>query len=210
MNGIILVGGTGSGKSTLLEGLKKHIQKAVTYERRKIADEYIMPKYAEHCKENGIKFDQKNREHRFNATAWYAEQGSPGMGRIVESIVKQPHETCVIIDNLRGAVEVGYAIENIKGVVFIGVYLSDEIRLQRIIGRKDAFDSLEGGKKEKIQRARKIVGRESKNYNLKETFELLEKYPKKALVLNTERFSAEECLQQVLQFIEGKIEVQTP
>jgi 2-isopropylmalate synthase len=204
---IILVGGTGVGKTTLIDNIQQHFPFKIL-NRRIVVDEHVLPAYEAHLKAQGIAFDPSSRTHRFNSTAWNMQNGNPGLGKLAKEVIEANTSTqhIILFDNLRGEREVEFALNNINNAIFIGLDAPDEVRIRRIMGRGDSFDNLTGEEQERYEKAKATVKRESENYNLKETFQLLQSAQNKGrtLYINTEENDAEACLQQALRFIRTK------
>lgn len=203
---IILVGGTGVGKTTLVDKLREKID-FVLVDRRSLVDDFVIPNYENDLKKRGVKYDKESREFRFDSTTWYAKKGNPGLAKLVEQSMKNNKQgKLIIVDNLRGEIEINYALKNIPGALFICLDALDKTRIYRIIGRKASFDKLKGEFKEKYIQAKKIVEKESQSYDLKKTFLILKKHSSKTLYFNTDKMSSEEILSKTINFLFSKLD----
>ncbi|TKJ17152.1 hypothetical protein CEE44_01290 [Candidatus Woesearchaeota archaeon B3_Woes] len=196
---IILVGGTGVGKSTLVEGLRESFDFYLV-DRRSLVDKYVLPAYEQYLKDNGIEF-KRDREHRFDSTAWYKNQGNPGLAKLVERELSINNGNLLLVDNLRGPLEIKYTIDNIPDSLFVALDAPDEVRIKRLLGRNSDYDGLKGNQRERYLEAKAVIEKESKNYNLAETFEMLRFLKSRAIYIDTKDKYPEECLRITLDFV---------
>lgn len=203
---IILVGGTGVGKTTLVDKLREKID-FILVDRRSLVDDFVIPNYENDLKRRGLKYDKESREFRFDSTAWYAKKGNPGLAKLVKQAIKNNKQgKLIIVDNLRGEIEINYALKNIPEALFICLDALDKTRIFRIIGREASFDKLKGELKEKYIQAKKIVEKESQSYDLKKTFLILKKHSSKTLYFNTDKMSSEEIFSKTINFLFSKLD----
>ena len=127
----IVVGVTGVGKTTTLEALQRlGIDFSVLPDRRLITDAAIF---------GGEQIT--NREERFARTAAYRQANPGGMAQALEQIYVQL-EPPILFDGLRGLNEVQHAAQVFPKAKFIALDAPDLVRVQRLLGRNDAFDSV--------------------------------------------------------------------
>ncbi|MFN3267403.1 MAG: AAA family ATPase [Deinococcales bacterium] len=128
----ILVGVTGVGKTTTLEALRAE---GVTFsslpDRRKITDAAIFGGEV-----------VKDREARFAKTAAYRQAHPGGMAEALEQVYVQLPEP-ILFDGLRGLNEVQHAATVFPKARFIVLDAPDIVRVERLLGRGDKFDSVQ-------------------------------------------------------------------
>lgn len=205
---LVLVGGTGVGKTTLINNLQEKLNfNFEIVDRRSLVDQYVIPDYKRYLNARHVEYDEKSREFRFDSTAWYAKKGNSGLAKLVQNSIKNLKNSnkVIIVDNLRGELEINYALKNIPEAFFIAMDASSEVRIKRIIGRTEEFDKLSGQWKEKYDQAKKIVDKESQNYNLKETFKTLKKISQRAIYFNTDAIPEKEVMEKTIDFLYGKL-----
>jgi hypothetical protein len=137
---IVLVGVTGVGKSTALTALlSSPVGLKLLPDRREVTDAVMIAPLA-----GGPVTD---REQRFALTARYREQHPGGMAQALGSLSADPQRWNggLIFDGLRGADEVGYAAQHCPQWRFVSLHAPDALRVRRLLGRADAFDTV--GKK---------------------------------------------------------------
>lgn len=138
---LIIVGLTGVGKSTVISNLmEERLDLTLLPNRRILTDEIIIPQMAEN-KQNLSYFC---RVQRFNYTRQYRQFFSGGMAHVLSQIWINPQQlqTQLIFDGLRGKDEVDYAVKAFPEAKFIVLDAPNKVRLQRILKRNDAFDSV--------------------------------------------------------------------
>ncbi len=128
----ILVGVTGVGKTTTLEALQ---QLGVIFsslpDRRIVTDAVIF---------GGEKIT--DRQSRFECTAAYRQSHPGGMAQALEQVYVALAEP-ILFDGLRGLNEVEYAATAFPKARFIALDAPDLTRVQRLLGRNDAFDAVQ-------------------------------------------------------------------
>ncbi|MEB3277819.1 MAG: AAA family ATPase [Lyngbya sp.] len=138
---LIIVGLTGVGKSTVISNLtEESLDFTLLPNRRTLTDEIIIPEMAE---------DERNlsyfcRVQRFNYTRLYRQKFPGGMAHVLSQLWINPQQvkTQLIFDGLRGKDEVNYAVKAFCDAKFIVLDAPNKVRLQRILKRNDAFDSV--------------------------------------------------------------------
>lgn len=138
---IIIVGLTGVGKSTVISNLtEESLDLTLLPNRRTLTDEIIIPQMAE---------DERSepyfcRVKRFNYTRQYRQNFPGGMAHVLSQLWINPQQvkTQFVFDGLRGKDEVNYAVKAFPEAKFIVLDAPNKVRLQRILKRNDAFDSV--------------------------------------------------------------------
>jgi hypothetical protein len=141
---VILVGVTGVGKSTLLNELAAH---GATYlllpDRRDLTDQLIIS--AMQAADGVPVAAVSDRGQRFAYTRRYRELYAGGMAHALTQlwISTDSPATLLLFDGLRGANEVTYAAAALPQARFVMLDAPDIVRLQRLLGRGDAFDRIQ-------------------------------------------------------------------
>ncbi len=140
---LILVGVTGVGKSTLLLELAR-IGPAhhLLPDRRDLTDRLMISRMqAEEGEPLGAVLD---RGRRFDYTRRYREQFPGGMAHALTQLwlADDAPAQLWIYDGLRGDNEVRHAAENLPRARFVMLDAPDLVRVQRLLGRGDAFDKI--------------------------------------------------------------------
>ncbi len=142
---LIIVGLTGVGKSTVISNLtEESLDFTLLPNRRTLTDEIIIPEMAED--ERSLSYFC--RVQRFNYTRQYREKFPGGMAHVLSQVWVNPQQvnTKFIFDGLRGKDEVNYAVKAFPDANFIVLDAPNKVRLQRILKRNDAFDSIKSFK----------------------------------------------------------------
>lgn len=142
---LIIVGLTGVGKSTVLSNLtEESLDFTLLPNRRTLTDEVIISQRTE--KEQSLL--ELCRIQRFNYTRQYREKFPGGMAHVLTQLWVNPLQvkTQLIFDGLRGKNEVCFAIKALPHAKFIVLDAPNKVRLQRILKRNDAFDSIKSFK----------------------------------------------------------------
>jgi energy-coupling factor transporter ATP-binding protein EcfA2 len=137
---IVLVGVTGVGKTTTLEALRDTgLAFSLLPDRRLVTDVVMI--YALAGK------PVTDREERFALSAKYRESHPGGMAQAIGSlsIHLEILPSLLVFDGLRGLEEVTYAAEQYPKARFIVLDAPDTVRVQRLLGRSDAFDRVHTG-----------------------------------------------------------------
>jgi AAA domain len=134
---LVLVGVTGVGKTTTLEALKSlgfHL--SLLPDRRLVTDVVMIDALAGHA--------VTDREERFKWTAKYRELHPGGMSEAIGKLAinLESLRPPLVFDGLRGLEEVSYAANHYAKARFIVLDAPDTVRVQRLLGRSDAFDRM--------------------------------------------------------------------
>ena len=138
-----IVGLTGVGKSTTV-GLLQRSALTLLPNRRELADTIIIPEmqrlWGEPVRE------VKDRLARFELTRGYRQQHPGGVVHALGRYLAQTSfQGPLLFDNVRGVEEVRRAAETFSTSRFIFLDAPAIVRLKRLIGRADAFDSVSKG-----------------------------------------------------------------
>lgn len=141
---MILVGVTGVGKSTLLAELAQHgAQYLLLPDRRDLTDQLIISTMQA---ADGVPIKPvTDRGERFAYTRRYRQLYEGGMAHALTQlwVSAESPATLLVFDGLRGANEVAYAAETLPLARFVMLDAPDVVRLQRLLGRGDAFDRIQ-------------------------------------------------------------------
>jgi energy-coupling factor transporter ATP-binding protein EcfA2 len=147
----VLVGVTGVGKSTALaalNGLK------LLPDRREVTDAVMILPLA-----GGPVAD---REERFALTARYRLEHPGGMAQALGSLCADPQlwSGPLVFDGLRGQDEVHFAARHFPLWRFVSLHAPDSVRVRRLLGRGDSFDSVSSatGESGNLRRALEHLG----------------------------------------------------
>jgi hypothetical protein len=140
---VILVGVTGVGKSTLLAELSKVVPTYLLLpDRRNLTDQLIIS----HMQAlDGMPIAPvTDRAQRFAYTRRYREQFEGGMAHALAQlwVNDEAPANLQIFDGLRGDNEVAYAASALPHARFVMLDAPDSVRVQRLLGRGDAFDHI--------------------------------------------------------------------
>lgn len=145
-NCLILVGVTGVGKSTTVDALAQAgLSFSLLPNRRTITDHFMIQFLQEQAGEPIAPVT--DRAARFDYTRRYREQFAGGMGHTIASLTIDPQEITtdwLIFDGLRGQNEVQHAADVLPNARFLVLEAPDTVRVQRLLGRNDAFDKISG------------------------------------------------------------------
>lgn len=141
---LVLMGLTGVGKSTAVGALQASgTAFTLLPNRRALTDDLIIP---EMQRAAGTPPEPvTDRLERFELTRRYREQYPGGMAHALSAYLEaQPPvgEASVVFDNLRGLDEARAAAEAFPEARFIMLDAPPIVRLQRLVGRADDFDSV--------------------------------------------------------------------
>ena len=139
----VLVGVTGVGKSTALAALRAaDPETRVLPDRREVTDAVmILP---------ATGGPVRDREERFRLTAAYRDAHPGGMAQALGSLLADTRHWArhwgkrPVFDGLRGEAEVAYAATHCPRWRFVALEAPDLVRVQRLLGRADAFDQVRG------------------------------------------------------------------
>ena len=139
----ILVGLTGVGKSTTLAALAETgIAFTLLPNRREVTDWLIIA--AMQALDGDPIQPVTDRTARFAFTRRYREQFPGGMAHALAQLSVDPSAwpTPLFFDGLRGEDEVAHAVALLPQARFVVLHAPDEVRVQRLLGRNDAFDQV--------------------------------------------------------------------
>jgi hypothetical protein len=141
---IILVGVTGVGKSTLLSELAQQGAHYVLLpDRRDLTDQLIIS----HMQAvDGLPLTPvTDRGQRFAYTRRYRERHVGGMAHALTQLWLNADAPAklLLFDGLRGANEVAFAATALPQARFVMLDAPDLVRVQRLLGRGDAFDRID-------------------------------------------------------------------
>ncbi|MEZ4612913.1 MAG: hypothetical protein R2838_22165 [Caldilineaceae bacterium] len=140
---VILVGVTGVGKSTTIAALAVHAPDLhVLPDRRTLTDALIIAHVQQ--ADGAPPAPVTDRAARFAYTRRYRTHFPGGMAHAVAQLRVAPHVTGpLLFDGLRGADEVHEAVTRFPHAVFVVLDAPDAVRVQRLLGRGDAFDQIQ-------------------------------------------------------------------
>jgi hypothetical protein len=140
---VILVGVTGVGKSTLLSEMSQHgAAYLLLPDRRDLTDQLIISSMQA---ADGVPVAPvSDRGQRFAYTRRYRQLHAGGMAHALTQlwIGADAPSNLLVFDGLRGANEVAYAAAALPQARFVMLDAPDLVRLQRLLGRDDAFDRI--------------------------------------------------------------------
>ena len=134
---VVLVGVTGVGKTTTLEALQSNgLTFTLLPDRRLVTDVVMIDALAGK--------PVTDREERFRWTAKYRETHPGGMAQAIGQLAVNPKvvRLRLVFDGLRGLDEVSYAARHYPLARFVVLDAPDTVRVQRLLGRSDAFDQV--------------------------------------------------------------------
>ena len=141
---LVLMGLTGVGKSTAVGALQASgTAFTLLPNRRALTDERIIPEMQRAAGKPVAPV--KDRLERFELTRRYREQYPGGMVHALGAYLEAhppTGEVFVVFDNLRGLDEARAAAEAFPEARFILLDAPPIVRLQRLVGRADDFDSV--------------------------------------------------------------------
>ena len=145
-NLLILVGVTGVGKSTTADALQQtDTHFTLLPNRRELTDQLIIAMLQ---KADGHPISQvKDRALRFDYTRRYRQQHPGGMAHalaqlwISDELANMPNNW-LLFDGLRGENEVRHAADLLPQAKFLVLDAPHFVRVQRLLGRGDAFDTI--------------------------------------------------------------------
>lgn len=138
-----IVGLTGVGKSTTLGALRRSTLTLLP-NRRELADTIIIPEMQRDLGEPERAVT--DRLGRFELTKRYRQQHPGGVVHALGRYLEQtPARGPLLFDNVRGVDEVKSAAEIFPTSRFIFLDAPNIVRLRRLVGRSDSFDSVSTG-----------------------------------------------------------------
>jgi len=140
---LIIVGVTGVGKSTTLQNLAKRGFTYTLLPNRRVLTDQLIISYMQAQAGQPVQ-PVTDRKLRFDYTRRYREQFAGGMSQALTQLWLDPQALGpnLIFDGLRGADEVGHAVQALPLARFIVLNAPDVVRVQRLLGRNDAFDQI--------------------------------------------------------------------
>jgi len=141
-NLLILVGVTGVGKTTTVKAIRDTgLDFKLLPNRRVLADRILIPTVQQ---VDNLPFeDITDRVERFNMTARYRELHPGGTAHALSLLHVEDVNKHYLFDGLRGANECQHAVELMPEAKFIVLDAPAIARLQRLLGRSDAFDKVD-------------------------------------------------------------------
>lgn len=144
---VIFVGVTGVGKSTTLDELAKQISFQLLPNRRVLTDDLIIG-YLQQSAGQPIEV-VTDRAERFALTRRFRQEFPGGMGHALGQLIVDElpaGQRWYVFDGLRGVNEIEAAAATLPSAKFVVLDAPDVVRVQRLLGRGDAFDqvSLDG------------------------------------------------------------------
>ena len=147
---LCFVGLTGVGKTTtlgILAGLLEAAGRAFTHlpDRRRLTDQLII---AHLQRQDGEPVRPViDRAQRFRYTRRYRQEFPGGMAHALSQLWVDPtqHPGLLLFDGLRGENEVTFAARHFPQARFVVLHAPDGVRVQRLLGRQDAFDRIAAG-----------------------------------------------------------------
>lgn len=140
---VILVGVTGVGKSTLLAQLTEQgLTHRLLPNRRELTDRLIIAQMQTVAGDSIAPVT--DRRQRFGYTRTYREMFPGGMAHALAQLWVATNAAVErwIFDGLRGANEVTAAAAELPNARFVLLDAPDWVRVQRLLGRNDAFDQV--------------------------------------------------------------------
>ncbi len=136
---LVMVGVTGVGKSTTLAALQVQLRGVFTLlpDRREITDVVMIAPQAS--------APVIDRQQRFELTARYRQAHPGGMAQALGELqLRDLPALPLVFDGLRGLDEVRYAAQAFPSWRFVGLHAPDLLRVRRLLGRADQFDTVAG------------------------------------------------------------------
>lgn len=142
---LIMVGVTGVGKSTTLTALTATpLAFTLLPDRRELTDRLIITYLQQ---QDGMAVQPvHDRKARFGYTRRYREQFPGGMSHALAQLQVDYTQLpgWLVFDGLRGAEEVAHAATLLPQARFVVLDAPDRVRVERLLGRNDAFDRIAG------------------------------------------------------------------
>lgn len=143
---LIVVGVTGVGKSTTIAALnEREIPFTMLPDRRALTDDLIIARLQQ---ADGVPVErEQDRARRFDYTRRFRAQFPGGMAHALAQlqIIESTAAGQLIFDGLRGSNEVEHAAQLLPLARFVALDAPDIVRVQRLLGRNDAFDQIQPG-----------------------------------------------------------------
>lgn len=146
MNKIVfIVGLTAVGKTTTIKALKNTSYKLLP-NRRKLTDLIIIPEIQKDLGQKPIVI--QDRVERFAITAKYRQKYPEGIVHALAQYLQKQAAADYFFDNIRGQNELE-AASKFNNSYFVFLDAPFKIRLERLIGRNDSFDSIASNQQNK-------------------------------------------------------------
>ncbi len=139
----IIVGVTGVGKSTVLARLADvGLDFTLLPDRRVLTDRLIISTMQ--AQDGEPAGPVRDRSLRFDYTRRYRARYAGGMAHALSQVSAAPAlaQRRLLFDGLRGVDEVRHAADALPNAHFIVLEAPDIVRVQRLLGRQDAFDAV--------------------------------------------------------------------
>lgn len=205
---VFVVGLTGVGKSTTLDRLLEHYPTLnLLPNRRALTDEIIIPTVQ---KQQGLdEVPVKDRAERFAMTKAYRELAPEGMTKVVFDYLQgsSNSEQEFIFDNVRGVNEVAGVAKYFSDARILMLDAPEEVRLQRLLGRGDAFDQINTEVSEdddpEVAKAKAILAKEKLNYDAAATKDYLDQNysQNRYLYIDTHKLTIEEVTDKIVDWL---------
>lgn len=130
---LVVVGLTGVGKTSFTRSLSWPLLP----NRRQLVDHYVLPRL-------GAAAAGLDREQRFELTARWRRENVGGLAAALAAAYVEPTWP-LVFDGLRGEAEVAYARRHFPRARFVVLEAPARVRLERLLGRADAFDRVAAG-----------------------------------------------------------------
>lgn len=148
---LVLVGVTGVGKSRTVEELSNAGLSFTLLPNRRVLTDHLIIGALQRLDSDAYA-DQappivRDRKERFAYTRRYRERYAGGMAHALTTLcIRDSLENKrLLFDGLRGVNEVECAARLLPKARFIALSAPDGVRIERLLGRNDAFDQIDGG-----------------------------------------------------------------
>jgi hypothetical protein len=138
---LVLVGMTGSGKTTTIGRLDACQEAFLLPERRSLADAFIIPAMRAEGPAGG---GEPDRLGRMALTRRFREMHPGGFAYLLSRlwVAAPPGARWCLFDGLRGPEEIDFALSHLERARLAMLDVPDDIRLARLLGRGDRFDTV--------------------------------------------------------------------
>jgi len=171
---LVVVGLTGVGKTSFTQALGWPLLP----NRRQLVDDYVLPAM-------GMGPDGLDRAERFEMTRRWRKEHPGGLAEVLAAAYVRPVWP-LVFDGLRGEAEVAYAYQHLPKAHFVVLEAPVSVRLERLLGRRDGFDRVDGVGEGRLQEAARGVLSEE------ELARLAAAYPAKQLIEKLSIVAAEQ------------------
>ncbi len=165
-NLLILVGVTGVGKSRTVEELTTAGLNFTILPNRRILTDHLIIGDVQRMDADVLPGEEppiiRDRKQRFAYTRRYRERYPGGMAHALSKlwIAEELEHEQLLFDGLRGVNEVESAARHLPHARFIALCAPDGVRIERLLGRNDAFDMIEstrnGGSTKNVDQVRLV------------------------------------------------------